>query len=293
MTRNEILEHRSEKDEYTFGIQKFDNAKDAFDVMDNEWGEMWGHKGFTEIRIGNNAFLDQVYYRVVELFERWLEGEYSEEKFLACLGFNDEYTTDELLNFNFFLYNEENDCYYTSMMEFGDDYNSVLSDRQWKIFYEIYYNYHLNDYVIGIVKLLLDAVLKDMKEWGDGNDNENEIKAWWCTDSLADLFYDEVYAEHINLDKKNKLFCQHGTLKLPKIIQGKYRIYIDPNLTNGVDWVLDVNSDTKEEAIEYFIKVYEEYREKHLDEWEKFYKNEIYLRDNSTGEKIYYEQVKG
>ena len=183
-------------------------------------------------------------------------------------------------------------------MEFGDDYNSVLSDRQWKIYYEIYFNYRLNEYVTEIVQLLLNEVIKDMKEWGDGKDNENEIKAWWCTDSLSDLFYNEVYAEHINLDKKNKLFGQHGTLKLPKIIQGKYRVYKEPNLCGGENYVEDINPNTKEEAYKYFIDVYENYYKKFMEQngdietWNRYFNSSFYLRDNSTGEILSYEHIK-
>lgn len=292
-TREEILSHRSEKDEYTFGIQKVKTATEAFDIMDNEWGEMQSY-GYSELRIGKNAFLDNIYYRTSEIYTKYLTGEYTEDKFKAALGLNDEYTIDELLEFNFFLYNEENNCYYTSMMEFGDDYLSVLSDRQWEIFYEIYDVYRLKDYVTGIINLLTERFAEEDEGFKDG------MRAWDSPDYYGDDIYNEWFADYVNLDKKYKLFGYGGKLKYPKVIQGDFRIVNYEVTDDGYDCVQDIYG-TKEVAINSFISFYERCKEFLIEKYgsdtlELHGKDLdnlcITLRDNSTGEKILYKQVK-
>ena len=47
---------------------------------------------------------------------------------------NDSKINDYLLDFNFFLYSSNNQRYYTSFMEFKDDFCYLWSERQWSIF---------------------------------------------------------------------------------------------------------------------------------------------------------------
>lgn len=292
-TREEILSHRSERDEHHFGIQKVKTATEAFDIMDNEWGAMQSY-GYIELRIGKNAFLDNIYYIVSKIYRKYLSGEYSEDKFKAALGLNEEYTTDELLDFNFFLYNKENNCYYTSMMEFGDDYMSVLSDRQWDIFFEIYNAYHLDEYAIGIINLLNEKISEEDENFKDG------MRAWDYDSYYCDYIYDDWFDDYINLDKKYKIFGYGGEIKYPKVTQGDFRIINHEVTVDGYDRTQDIYG-TREEAVEKFIAFYESCKasliEKHgKDELEQYGIDlnnlGITLRDNSTGEEIRYSQIK-
>lgn len=279
-TREEILSHRSEKDEYTFGIQRFDNPEDAFNVMDDSYDPYDGRT----VVIGKDKFLDAVFEKTYEVYGKYLTGEYSDDRFRAALGVNDEYTSDDLLDFNFFFYCKENNCYYTSLMEFKDDYMSVLSDRQWEIFYEIYGTLNLRDYVTGIINLINEKLAEKDDEFKD------EMIAWGCDDGMAWFAFDDLYPEYINLDKKYQIFGYGGELKYPKIVQNKYRVFVDPNWSGGDMYIKD--TDDYDEAERCLIESSEDcLRKCGQESWDTMYKQCFFIRDNSCGEKIYFDRV--
>lgn len=279
-TKEEILAHRSEKDEYTFGIQKFTNPVDAFNVMGDSYDPYDGRT----VVIGKDKFLDTVFERIYETYGKYLTGEYSEDKFRAALGVNDEYTSDDLLDFNFFFYCEENDCYYTSLMEFKDDYMSVLSDRQWDIFFEIYDTFNLRDYVTGVINLINEKIAEEDDEFKD------EMTAWGCSDSMTWMAFEDLLPEYISLDKKYQIFGYGGELKYPKIVQTKYRVFVDPNWSGGKVYIKD--TDDYDEAKRCLIEESEKCIQKYgQEDWDRFLKDNFCIRDNSNGKKIYYDKV--
>lgn len=148
----DIVKRRDKRSEYTFGIQKFKRAEKAFENMNDDWGER-NTDGFAHLVVGEEAFIKQIYFRVVERYYEYKTDKKNRETFEVSMGW-DKRVSDYLLTFNFFFYSKRNKCYYTSMMEFGDDFMSVLSDRQWEIFFEIFDRYRLKYFTKAVVEML-------------------------------------------------------------------------------------------------------------------------------------------
>lgn len=187
----DLVENRSYKDEHTFGIQKFRSSKEAFDVMDEDWGERNPY-GFSHLVVGKESFLQQVYNRIADRYYEYKTGKVDEEKFKRSMGW-DKYVSDYLLSFNFFFYSTENRCYYTSMMEFGDDFNSVLSKRQWKIYFEIFDTYRLSALCKEVVDMLDREVKADYGE--EPLDDGFFDLSWNCFVDFYDGIREKVYGK--------------------------------------------------------------------------------------------------
>lgn len=139
---NGILE---EPYEY-YGIQLFDNSKEAFSVMDDVWGEK-GLDCYSKIVIGEQAFLEEIFDRVVYRYADFINGKISEEELNLDLGQVNGKSTQYLLDFNYFVYDTNNDVYLTSRMGFKDDFESEWSYKQWDIYFYIINTYDLINFV--------------------------------------------------------------------------------------------------------------------------------------------------
>ena len=128
------------EDQYYWGIQKFNTAKEAFNVMDGAWGEN-EVDGETHLEVLTDTTFETIIkaraFRILCLHKL---GKISKDKLDSSLCRADD-INDHLLDFNFLLYSEKSKSYYTSRMEFKDDFVYRWSKRQWKIFDELRHLY--------------------------------------------------------------------------------------------------------------------------------------------------------
>lgn len=129
-------ESEAKKDDNYWGIQKFNTAKEAFNVMDGGWGEN-EVDGETHLEVLTDITFETIIkaraFRIICLHKF---GKISKDKLASslCRVYN---MNDYLLDFNFFLFSEKSGSYYTSRMEFKDDFVYMWSDSQWDIFEEL------------------------------------------------------------------------------------------------------------------------------------------------------------
>lgn len=157
------LENKSEEYEYNYGIQKFDNAEDAFRMMSNVYGDESNNEYYKNVVIGNDAFTSTIFTRVLQFYYLAKIGAIPEEQFKAALMMNQS-KTDELLSFNFLIYNDRNKCYYASLMEDWEDDKALLSRRQWDIYHEIWDAYLMDENLKTIVETLDRGVEEEYKD---------------------------------------------------------------------------------------------------------------------------------
>lgn len=174
---DERIKNKPELIEYGFGIQKFDNAADAFEMMEDVYGTDAEFSECQNIVIGNLAFTNHIVDRVVTFFYLVKTGEMPKEQFEAALMMNGT-KTDELLSFNFFLYNEKNNCFYASLMEYCEDDAALLSKRQWEIYHEIWEAYCMTTNLMRIVIALNLGFKEDFEDKNKPID-ESYFKLVW------------------------------------------------------------------------------------------------------------------
>lgn len=174
LVTNSDSEPKSEKseivDQFHFGIQKHDNAQSAFKVMSQEWGE--GQcEGFEKITILNDETFEKIIKaRALEMFVKNNIGKLDKKKMDLALGRNSDKITDGLLDFNYILYSEKAGKFYTSIMDFKDDHVYLWSDRQWKIFDELWELYLFDD-LIQEAECVFDELIQEFGKIDDDN--------WW------------------------------------------------------------------------------------------------------------------
>ena len=76
------LENKSEEYEYNYGIQKFDNAEDAFRMMSNVYGNESNNEYYKNVVIGNDAFTSTIFTRVLQFYYFAKIGLIPEEHFM-------------------------------------------------------------------------------------------------------------------------------------------------------------------------------------------------------------------
>ena len=124
-------------DDRTYGIQAFDTPEEAFGLM----ASSWSNQSAESMQILNDRqFARMIEARVITILVEAMLGKVSKEKCKESLGLGLK-INDYLLDFNFFLYSSNNQRYYTSFMEFKDDFCYLWSERQWSIFEELYQTY--------------------------------------------------------------------------------------------------------------------------------------------------------
>ena len=134
------------ENECYYGIQKFYKPQDAFCTMSDFWGQGMCC-GTENLVVGEHHFLERILERItVKLFD-CEEKKVSKENCSYALGTSKLKTLDYLLDFNFFFFSARNQCFYTSRMEFKDDFVYQWNQRQWGYYYEIYSSYHFDKFV--------------------------------------------------------------------------------------------------------------------------------------------------
>ena len=130
-------------DDRTYGIQAFDTPEEAFGLMSTSWSN-----GSEEsmVILNDRQFVRIIGERIITIIVDAMLGRVSKEKCKESLGLSIK-VNDYLLDFNFFLYSSTNQRYYTSFMEFKDDFCYLWSERQWGIFEELYQTYCFDELV--------------------------------------------------------------------------------------------------------------------------------------------------
>ena len=124
-------------DDRTYGIQAFDTPEEAFGLMAFHWTDRSYERMFV---LNDRQFIKMIGERIIRIVVETMLGRVSKEKCKESLGLGLK-INDYLLDFNFFLYSSNNQRYYTSFMEFKDDFCYLWSERQWSIFEELYQTY--------------------------------------------------------------------------------------------------------------------------------------------------------
>lgn len=92
-------------------------------------------------------------------------GQVSKEKFKENLGLDNK-MSDYLLDWNFFLYSSRNQKYYTSLMEFKNNFCHHWSERQWGIYKELYQTYRFDNLIDGAFEFIEEHCYL-IDEYGD------------------------------------------------------------------------------------------------------------------------------
>ena len=151
------------EDQYYWGIQKFRAAKEAFKVMDRAWGEN-EVDGETHLEVLTDiTFEDVIKARAFRILCLHKLGKISKDKLDSSLCRADD-INDYLLDFNFFLYSEKSKSYYTSRMEYKDDFVYLWSKRQWEIFDELRHLYLFDALVNEAERILNDYSSENLDE---------------------------------------------------------------------------------------------------------------------------------
>lgn len=130
-------------DDRTYGIQAFDTPEEAFGLMAFHWTDRSYERMFV---LNDRQFIKMIGERIITIIIESLLGRVSKEKCKESLGLSIK-VNDYLLDFNFFLYSSSNRRYYTSFMEYKDDFCYLWSERQWDIYVELYETYHFDELV--------------------------------------------------------------------------------------------------------------------------------------------------
>ena len=130
-------------DDRTYGIQAFDTPEEAFGLMASSWSSR-SEEGM--VILNDRQFIKMIGERIIRIVVETMLGRVSKEKCKESLGLGLK-INDYLLDFNFFLYSSNNQRYYTSFMEFKEDFCYLWSERQWSIFEELYETYHFDELV--------------------------------------------------------------------------------------------------------------------------------------------------
>ena len=154
------------QNERYFGLQKFNTPEEAFKVMEGIWGEI-NHDDSKELHIfTDEAFLSTILSRAITIYLDYKEGEKTEEALNRAFGLGED-IDDTLLDFDFFLYSQKGNCYYTCRMSIKDDAVYMWNDRQWGYFEELWEAYSLKEVIKEAISLVEDA-LKNMRLFDRG-----------------------------------------------------------------------------------------------------------------------------
>lgn len=158
------------EEERHFGIQKFDTAEEAFNVMEGSWGERGTDSKSSVFIATDEQFEKAILLRAAEKYVEFKEGRITLEECNRALMRSEDFT-DYLVDFDFLLLSKRTNSYFTSRMSFKDDGCNTWNDRQWGYFTELMEAYSFKQNVEEAVAMV-DAL------WDDyGYDVINEICA--------------------------------------------------------------------------------------------------------------------
>ena len=127
----------------TYGIQTIDTPEEAFGLMASHWSS---RSEEDMVILNDRQFVRTIGERIIRIVVETMLGRVSKEKCKESIGLGIK-VNDYLLDFNFFLYSSSNRRYYTSFMEYKDNFCYLWSKRQWDIYRELYETYHFDELV--------------------------------------------------------------------------------------------------------------------------------------------------
>ena len=144
------------ENERYFGLQKFDTAEEAFSVMEGIWGER-NEDDSKELHIlTDETFKTSILSRAILIYLDYKEGEKTEEELNKAFGLGED-INDSLLDFDFFLYSQKSNCYFTCRMSMKDDAVYMWNDRQWGYFKDLWEAYSLKEVIKEAITLVNGA----------------------------------------------------------------------------------------------------------------------------------------
>ena len=146
------------EEERYFGLQKFNKPEEAFKVMEGIWGEINGDRDSNNLHIlTDETFEKAIISQALEIYLNYKEGKKTQKEFETAFGMNDDITS-ELFDFDFFLYSQKTNCYFTCRMTMKDDGVDIWNERQWGYFEELWELYSLKSVILKAVNLAEDAI---------------------------------------------------------------------------------------------------------------------------------------
>lgn len=174
------------ENERYFGLQKFNKAKDAFNVMVGLWSERFESQEELYI-LQDEEFKMKMLDRALECCIKYRLGLITKEKYEAALWL-DNVSSDYLMDFDFFLQSSVGKCYYTCRMNFKDDAVNEWNKRQWGYYEELFDLYDIAD-IVKDAQYVVDAFFDENKgeEWlkkaaDDGSD-------WLVYEDICNVVY--------------------------------------------------------------------------------------------------------
>jgi len=167
------------EEERYFGLQKFNNPGEAFGVMEGIWGEINADDSKNLHILTDETFEKAIASNVLKLYLDYKEGDITEEKLNRAFGL-DEDIDDSLFDFDFFLYSQRTNSYFTCRMSIRDDAVYMWNDRQRGYFEELWEAYSLKE--------VIKRTIKAAKEAGS-EEKDFDRETIWDTLWSKDLIY--------------------------------------------------------------------------------------------------------
>ncbi len=147
------------KEERFFGLQAFDTAGEAFNVMAGIWGGINSESQPELLIATEDYFKKAILLRAIKIYIEYKAGGISLKDCNQALAIGED-ITDYLLDFDFILYSESSKRFYTSRMGMKDDGVTEWNERQWGYFTELYKAYSFGE-IVEKAKALVDPYYTD------------------------------------------------------------------------------------------------------------------------------------
>lgn len=127
-----------------YGLQSFTDPSEAWKVMSGDFGSYEIDLQILNDKTFVKAVMEQIIIRIVD----YKTGRISREELEFSLGVNREGMDTYMVNFNFFLYSQKNNIFYTSIVETANgSCSDALSEEEKVLFNELYTTYHFDDLI--------------------------------------------------------------------------------------------------------------------------------------------------
>ena len=144
------------EEERYFGLQKFNKPEEAFGVMEGIWGDYNADDSKNLHILTDETFEKAIASNVLKLYLDYKEGDITEEKLNRAFGLEED-IDDSLFDFDFFLYSQRTNSYFTCRMSIRDDAVYMWNDRQWGYFEELWEAYSLKEVIKRTIKAAKEA----------------------------------------------------------------------------------------------------------------------------------------
>ena len=124
--------------------------------MEGIWGDINADDSKNLHILTDETFEKAIASNVLKLYLDYKEGDITEEKLNRAFGL-DEDIDDSLFDFDFFLYSQKTNSYFTCRMSMKDDAVYMWNDRQWGYFNELWEAYYLKEVIKKAITLVDEA----------------------------------------------------------------------------------------------------------------------------------------